>query len=137
MIYRPDACIKRWVDHNRLGTQILNGAILRLYTTNRTWLSTDDTAQATAIEATFGGYASSIITDWGSANVSGNIATTTAGLYTFTASGSGLPQTVYGIFVCDSSGNLLYVEVNPTGGVTISAAGQQFSYVPAWSDKNL
>lgn len=136
-IFRPDACLARWVDRNRNHSQILNGCLLALYTTDRTWLITDDTANATAIEAGFGGYAQQAITDWGAAVVSGNVATTTAGVYTFTASGSGLPVTIYGVYVLDVNGNLLYVEKNPTGGVTLSAAGHSFSYRPAWSDKNI
>lgn len=136
-IFRPDAAIKRWLDHARQGVTTLQNCTLHLYTTNRTWLTTDDTAQATAIEATFGGYASQTITDWGAATISGSVGQTQAGIYVFTASGSGLPQTVYGVYVLDAGGNLLYVEVNPTGGVTLSAAGNTFAYRPQWSDKNI
>lgn len=136
-IYRPDACLNRMVNAMRNGTSTLNGCKLGVYTTDRVWLAGDDTAQATAIEAAFGGYAQQTITDWGAAVASGNISTTLAGLYIFTATGSGLPVTCYGILVFDSTGGLLFVEKNPTGGITLTAAGQSVAYRPSWSDKNL
>lgn len=115
----------------KLRTQLLQGGTLHLYTSNYTPAQGDTAATYAAIEATFGGYAAITCNAWGVAYLNGsNLAETDETLRTFVANGSGLPQTVYGVYYLDAGGGLLFAELNPTGGVTLSAAGQSFSYLP-------
>jgi hypothetical protein len=128
----PTASQLTFLDNIRTAGKLLN-ATLHLYVSNYTPVLADVAATYNAIEAAFGGYAAQTITDWGAAATVSAKAKTVAGNYTFTASGTGLPATVYGIYVLDASGNLLYAEKNPTGGVTLSSAGHTFSYQPAFT----
>lgn len=108
----------------------LNGATLHLYTSNHTPVLADVLATYTAIEASFGGYSAQTITPWGAAATVSAKAKSVAPTFTFTATGAGLPVTVYGVYVLTSGGLLIFAELNPTGGVTLSSAGHSFSYQP-------
>jgi hypothetical protein len=128
----PTASQLIFLDNIRTAGKLLN-AKLALFVSNHIPVIGDVIGTYTAIEAAFGGYAQQTITDWGAAVTVAAKAQTTAGVYTFTATGAGLPTTVYGVFVTSSTGELLYAELNPTGGVTLSAAGHAFSYQPVFT----
>lgn len=134
--YFPDQALKDSVDDKTGTGGQLKNAVLHLFVTNHANDSTDDITTYDAIEATAGGYAAQTITDWGAAVVTANVAVSTAGVYTFTFTGAGLPTTVYGAYVKDANGDLAYADLIATGGVTISAAGQTYSYRPKYSEKN-
>lgn len=102
--------------------------VMGLYTNNYTPLETSVIGDFT--EATFGGYSRVAVDAWGAAFwSSGGWAESDAALATFTATGAGLPVTVYGYFLLDAGGNVVGAERNPAGGVTLSTAGQVF---PVW-----
>lgn len=134
-IFRPDASLQRFLDHLTASGKLASCS-LAAFTSNHTPVSTDVAATYTAIEASFGGYARKTVNDWAASTVTSNIAKSVAGNYTWTATGTGLPVTIYGIFTLDGSGGLLYAELIPTGGVTLTAAGHTFTYNPQWTDQN-
>lgn len=134
--FSPDASLQTLLDAMTAVGGKLRSATLHLFVTNHANNAADTASTYNAIEATAGGYASQTITDWGASTIAASVALTTAGVYTFTFTGSGLPFVVYGAYVLDSLGNLLYADLIATGGVTISAAGQTYSYRPKYSIKN-
>lgn len=75
-------------------------------------------------EAAFGGYGSAGIAGTGSVTLNGsNEAQLVFPTVTFTATGGGLPEDIYGYYVLDTGGNLLWAETDPTGPITVSTAG--------------
>lgn len=121
-----------FLDDIRTAGKLLN-ATLHLYIANHTPVIGDVLADYTAIEAAFGGYSPQTITNWAAAITASAKAKTIAGNYTFTATGAGLPVTVYGVYVLSATGELLYAELNPTGGITLSSAGHTVSYQPVFT----
>lgn len=127
--YFPDEALLH--DLTKIIADRLNGASLCAFTTNHAPASGDTLATYTAIEASFGGYARITLNSWGAASINvGGAAETDEIERVWTATGSGLPVTIYGIFIIGADGFLAYAELNPTGGVTLSAAGHQFPYTP-------
>jgi hypothetical protein len=108
-----------------------NGSSLRAFQSNHAFNPADTAATYLAIECTFTGYASITLNAWGSAYLnSANKAECDETVRSWIAGGAGLPQTVYGIFVLDASGNLLYSELFSGGGVSLVASGDQCNYQP-------
>jgi len=107
----------------------LEGAELHLYSNNHTPLAGDTVADYD--ECTFDGYAAIPLVGWTAPAIllSGK-AGTDLGPQTFTAGGSVTPEDVYGIYVTDSLGVLVYAELNPAGLVVMSVPGQEYSYTP-------
>ncbi len=117
-------------------TNCLSGGHLRAYVANHAPANADVLATYTAIEAAFGGYASILCNAWGAAYLNAaNVAETDETVRVWTASGSGLPITVYGVFYVDSGGNFLYAELFQTP-VTLSAAGQTVAYQPVFTGQS-
>lgn len=132
--YFPDGSLVEELDD--LKTNKYNGAELCAFVSNHTPVHGDVAATYTAIEATFGGYSRITLNSWSAAYVNASLeAQIDEAVRTWTATGSGLPQTIYGIFILSAGGTLLYVELNPTGGVTLSAAGHSFPYTPKRTHK--
>lgn len=136
-IFRTDEALANWVNNNRNGVDNLKSCTLHLFKSTLTPNAGTVLADYAAAEADFGGSAAQTITDWGAAVVTAHVAKTTAGTYTFTATGTSLPNTINGVYVLDSAGKVLYSELIPTGAVTIGSAGQSISYVPSWSDEDI
>src|SRR4051812_4810617 len=92
--------------------ELLDGGSLRLFVSNHTPVAADVLATYTAIEAAFGGYAAITCSSWGAAYLNAsNEGETDETVRTFTATGTGLPVTVYGAFYVDSNGALMYAEL--------------------------
>lgn len=86
-------------------------------------------------EANFDGYARQTVGTWLGPFWASPVASTSAPLVTFTCTGGGTPNTIYGYgLVSIADGLLLWAEKNPAGPVTISAAGQVYVVVPNWSE---
>lgn len=87
---------------------------------------THDTVTGDFVEASFGGYASGDISGSGTISENGSDeATLTFPTFTNTATGSGLPQSVYGYYVTDVGGALLWAERDPTGPIVIAAVDDE------------
>ena len=134
-IFIPNAGLLQFLQ-GRIDKGALKLATLHAYKSAHIMDPGDVTLTFLGIECDFAGYRSQTINDWGSAAMSGIAARSVAGTYTFTATGSGLPQSVYGIFVLNKTGQLLYAEECPSGPVPLTAAGDQFLYKPAFSERN-
>jgi hypothetical protein len=112
----------------------LMGAQLALYAASHTPTGADTAATYNAIEASFGGYARITLSSWGTPfNNTSNIAEVDEILRTFTATGSGLPQTIYGVYCLDSGGNLLFADPAPAPQI-LAAAGDSYTYLPIFTD---
>lgn len=113
---------------------LLQGGTLHLFKSNHTPVAGDTLSTYTAIEATFGGYAAITVSSWSvpATNGSGQ-SETDAAIQTWVTTGSGLPETVYGVFYEDVNGDLSYAELFPTGGLVLSTAGLPISYLPVFT----
>jgi hypothetical protein len=128
-VYLPSDSLNRSLDSVRLNR--LQAGTLRLFVSNHTPVPGDLAATYAAIECAAGGYAAITTNSWAAvAQNAANQAETDEIVRTWTFTGSGLPVTIYGVFFLDVGGNLMFAELNPTGGITITAAGQTFSYQP-------
>lgn len=107
----------------------LNGLTLRLFQNNHTPDGADVAGDYT--EATFSGYAAVALNNWGNAfqngSDQGEIDET---VRIFTCTGPSPSNAIYGYYVTDGSGNLVWAERNPAGPVTINTAGQTYSVLP-------
>jgi hypothetical protein len=105
-----------------------NGSTLRLFTSNHTPVQGDTLATYTAIEAAFGGYAAITLNSWGAAFTNAaHTAESDEVVRVFTATGAGLPVTIYGCFIKLNDGTLGYADLFQTP-VTLAAAGQTVAY---------
>ena len=114
-----------------------NTYVLRLFVNNHTATETDTVTNFT--EATFPGYAAKNLTSWGSAFLNSNTqgeTDETVRVFTQT-SVPGSPQTVYGYYITDGSGNLIWAENNPAGGQLLNAAPQTYTVLPRFMDDDL
>jgi hypothetical protein len=91
----------------------------------------DTLATYTAIEADFPGYARQQIQNWLAASTDGTgRALSVADVVTFTRGAGGAPQNIYGYFVVDAAGNLLWAELDPNAPVAINNPGNTYSILP-------
>jgi len=112
-----------------LQANYLDTCVLRLYSNNHTPTDADVVGDYT--ECTFPGYAPINMNVWTSAVLNADDkAEIEEPIQTFTAGAIVTPQDVYGIYVTDAGGDLVYAELNPAGVVVMSVAGQTYSYLP-------
>jgi hypothetical protein len=117
-------------------TGLLQGGTLRLFASNHTPISTDTLSTYSAIQASFGGYAGIACSSWGASSTNAaNEAETDETVRTFTATGSGLPQTIYGAYYVDANGALAYAELFQSA-VVLSAAGQTVNFQPRFTGRS-
>jgi hypothetical protein len=115
---------------------LLQSGHLRLYTTNHAPDLEDTLATYTAIEAAFGGYASILCNAWAAAALNASDdAETDEIVRVFTATGAGLPVTVYGVFYVDVNGALAYAELFQNS-VTLNIAGNTVAYQPVFTARS-
>ena len=88
----------------------------------------------TAIEATFPGYARQTLENWTPALlIASGFAQTEADVVTWTRGAGAGTEDIFGYFVLDASGNLLWAESPPWAPVTIDTLGQQLAFLPRFS----
>jgi hypothetical protein len=114
----------------------LLGATLHAYAFAHAPAAGDLAADYTAIESAFGGYSPITIDDWAAPVLEGHVAVTRGGIRSWTYDGTIPPESVWGIFVLDSGGDLAYAEASPMGGVLLNMAGQSFPYRPVFSRRS-
>jgi len=114
---------------------LLEGGELCLYQNNFTPIDTMVIGDLT--EADFDGYARIPLTGWSAPALNGDFkAQTDLPAQIFTMTGSTTPNDIYGVFVVDGSGNLLYAELDPSGPVTMDTDGQFYGYVPRFTNES-
>jgi len=107
----------------------LNGLTLRLFQNNIN-LAITDTA-GTYTEATFTGYSAIALGAWGTAFLNASsLAETDEVVRTFSQTGTAVTNTIYGYYITDSGGNLIYAEKNPNGSFAMNTAGLTYSVQP-------
>lgn len=115
-------------------SSLLNTLTMHLYKNNFT--PVHGMILSDFVEADFTGYAAQAITTFGSSTLTGGFyAQTQAALATFTQSGTSVTCDVYGYYMTDSGGTLVYAELNPNGVVSMSATGLTYVVLPNfWFD---
>lgn len=107
----------------------LNSFTLRLYQ-NSVVLS-PTTVAADLTECTFPGYASVALVAWGSVYLNPfNQAETDEANHVFTMTGSSPVNSVYGYYVTDGFGNLIYAEANGSGPQAMASPGDTYTVLP-------
>lgn len=110
----PNATVQTW----------LQGLTLRLFVNNYTPTRADTAANYT--EATWSGYAAVALTSWTIAGYDANgNAEFDAPQKTFTASSGSPSQTIYGYYLTDGGGNVVFAEADPSP-FTVNATGQTY-----------
>jgi hypothetical protein len=84
-------------------------------------------------ESTFGGYSALAITGWATPTFVSPRAVMNASALLWTATGSGLPQNVYGYYVTDGAGNLIFAQYDPNAPVVLVNPGDPYAVIPAFS----
>ena len=108
--------------------------VLHLFKSNTTPAAGD--TLSTYTEATFPGYASQNVTGWTGATVASSTATSTADQKTFTRSTSGTAENIYGYYITDAGGNLLYAERDPAAPIGLTNSGDAYLITPKLTYKS-
>lgn len=108
---------------------------LGLFNSNITPSRTDVATTYTAHEATFGGYSRATLNSWGAITVVLHVAAMQEIVRTFTRTG-GATETIYGYFVLDNLGALMWAEAFPGGGIVMSGVGQMIAILPGLTDES-
>lgn len=88
----------------------------------------------TAIEATFPGYSRQVLDNWTAALlIASGFAQTEADIVTWTRGAGAGTEDIYGYFVVDGGGNLLWAEAPTWAPITIDTLGQTISFLPRFS----
>lgn len=112
------------LDNNALKT-------LKLFQNNHVPAVGDTNANYT--EATFSGYASSALGTWNAAFLNGsNQGEIDANAVTFTHNGGGTSNTVYGAYVVDNAGDVVYAE-KFSAPLTFASNGDSVTYTPRFT----
>lgn len=89
----------------------------------------DDVADYT--EANFDGYAAKDVDQFGDAFLNGdNKAESDDIVRTWTCTGNVTPNTIYGYYITNPAGDLIWAERNPAGGFVVNANGITYSVLP-------
>jgi hypothetical protein len=108
---------------------------IHLYKTNVT--PTTSSVVGDFTEADFPGYAAQDVITWGAASVAGHVATITAASNTFTRSTTGAAQNIYGYYVTNAAGTVLYwAELDPAAPRIVTNAGDTISVTLAMTDQS-
>lgn len=112
-----------------------NTYTLRLFKNDKVPADTDTVADYT--EANFTGYAAIATNAWGNAFLNaGNIAEIDETNRTFTQTGVIVTNLVYGYYVTDGAGNLIFAERNPAGPFNMNANGLVYVVLPRYTYRN-
>lgn len=111
-----------------------DGLTLHLYKNNFT-PPVDADVVGNYTECDFGGYASQALSAFPGSSWATPRATTTGAAKVFTATGASA-NVVYGYYVTNSAGDLVWAERNAAGGVTIGSAGQTYTVTPVMTNRD-
>jgi len=115
-----------------------NGTKLKMHLFQNNFTPTTSSVLANFTECTFAGYAAQDISSWGASVVVGHVATMTAAPNTFTRSTTGAAQDVYGYYITNQAGSLLYwAEKDPVGPRVVTNAGDSVTVTAALTDQSL
>lgn len=103
----------------------LNGLTLKLFKSNTNPNGTE--TAGTFTEANFTGYASQALNTFPAFGLDGsNNAASTAGVYTFTQTGTGVTNDIYGYYCVTAGGLLVFSERDPNAPFAMNATGRVY-----------
>lgn len=106
-------------------------AVLRLFQNNKVPAATDVAADYT--EATFTGYAAQPIITFAAPVLTAPREITSAAPMLFTAGVIGTGNSIYGYYVTDLAGNLLWAERDTNAPILMTTTGDQYTIIPRFS----
>lgn len=113
----------------------LAGAELCLFQNNAT--VNDATTLAGITEADFDGYAREpLATHWGTPGMVAGRASVDTDLITFTKAAGATTNNIYGYYVVDSAGDLLFLEKDPAAPIAMSTTGDTYSVKITFTEKS-
>ena len=102
------------------------GYVLRLFQNNHTPAEGDDNTDY--VEADFDGYSAIAIGSWTPPYLNGSGKAEIDEINrTFTQTGTGITNDVYGYYVTDPAGNVVWAERDPSAPVAMNAAGRTYT----------
>ncbi len=110
------------------GSTLLTGCHVRLYKNNYT--PVDATVVGDLTAADFQGYSQANLASPAAATTVSNKAVTSWDQVTYTKGAGGTGNSIYGYYVVDSAGNLLWAERDPAAPVDMSVDGNQYKVTP-------
>lgn len=114
----------------------LNAFVLRLYVNNRTPSVGDTSADYTEPAGTW--YAPITMSSWGTPYINpSDQGQVDEIIRIWTAAATVVSESIYGYFVTDGSGNLLWAELNPAGPQAMDTIGQTYSVLPSMREGEL
>ena len=115
-----------FLDSLRSNIFVLGNLTLRLFKNNHTPTQTDDNSDY--VEADFDGYASFPIDSWTPVYLNGSgKAEIDEVNRVFVQSGVVVTNNVYGYYVTDGAGNVIYAERDPSAPVAMNAPGKTYT----------
>jgi hypothetical protein len=114
---------------------LASNAVLHLYQNNHTPAEADTAAAYT--EANFTGYASVSLTSWGAPVLTAPDQISTSAAVPFTVGTVGTGNQIYGYYVTDLAGNLLWAERDPNAPIAMNTTGAQYTVIPRFSQRSL
>jgi hypothetical protein len=119
-------CYGAWLA--QLDGQVAAGQLLRLHLYQNDYFPDVADTIANYTEATFSGYTGSQLLAWSPAFINGvNAGEIDAAVLSWSHNGGSTANTVYGIYVTDSAGNLTYAERFPAP-LLVSSIGDTIAY---------
>lgn len=104
---------------------------IHLFQNNHTPADGDTVADYT--ECTFSGYLVKTLLAWSAAATVSGRAEITEALQTWGHTGGATGNNVYGYYITDFAGNLLWAELDPAGPVLMDSSGQTYSVLPRFT----
>lgn len=127
------ASLRAYLDSTRA---LRNTLTLKLFVNDYTPLVTSEAIDF--VEATFDGYAPQATTLWSLAFINAsNQAESTEAVRVFIRATTGVAETVYGYYLVDGAGDLVFAERNPAGGTPIATAGDTYAVLPRMVCENI
>lgn len=98
------------------------------------WVPADMDTITAVVPATFSGYAGLLpITGWGAPTLSSSRAVAQADALTWTHNGGPVGNWIFGLYVVDSLGGLVWAERRPDGPRALNLGGTTYSATPGFS----
>ena len=111
-----------------------NTLVIHLFQNNYT--PVDGTVVGDFVEATFDGYGSQGVSTWGSPTIVGPRGQTQAASNTWTKAAGTNPNLIYGYYILDGAGNLLWAERDPAAPIPMNVAMDTYTITPGFTTRS-
>jgi hypothetical protein len=120
---------------NQLAIWFAANCVLHLYKNNYTPVEGSTSSNFT--EADFTGYAPVALASWSLPVLTPPYEQVTSAAVPFTVGTVGVGNTIYGYYVTDLGGALLWAERDPNAPIAMTATGNQYTVIPRFSMQSL